>query len=69
MTGPAFWKIDLAVSRMFPLSGTQNVELRLEGFNVTNHFNWGQPVVEPVVLDVRTYPVDERRSAHPAVRD
>ena len=44
LTGPAFWKIDLAVSRLIPLSGTQNVELRLEAFNVTNHFNWGQPV-------------------------
>jgi hypothetical protein len=44
LTGPAFWKIDLAVSRLVPLSGAQNVELRLEVFNVTNHFNWGQPV-------------------------
>jgi hypothetical protein len=26
-----------------PLSSTQNVELRLEAFNVTNHFNWGTP--------------------------
>ena len=33
-----------AVSRTVPVSKTQNVELRLEGFNVTNHFNWGQPV-------------------------
>jgi hypothetical protein len=43
LTGPAFWKIDLALSRLVPLSSTQNVELRLEAFNVTNHFNWGQP--------------------------
>jgi hypothetical protein len=42
-TGPAFWKIDLAISRLLPLSSTQNVELRLEAFNVTNHFNWGTP--------------------------
>ena len=43
LTGPAFWKVDLAVSRLFPVSGTQNVELRLEAFNVTNRFNWGTP--------------------------
>ena len=43
LTGPAFWKIDLALTRLVPLSATQNVELRLEAFNVTNHFNWGQP--------------------------
>src|SRR4029450_3466688 len=43
-TGPAFWKVDLAVSRLLALSGSQNIELRLEVFNVTNHFNWGTPV-------------------------
>ncbi len=42
--GPGFWKVDLAVSRLFPLSGSQNLELRLETFNITNHFNWGTPV-------------------------
>jgi hypothetical protein len=44
VTGPGFWKIDLALSRLIPLSGRENVELRLEMFNITNHFNWGQPV-------------------------
>ena len=24
---------------------TQNVELRVETFNLLNHFNWGNPVV------------------------
>ncbi len=40
--GPAYWSIDLAISRRIPL-GTQSVELRLESFNVLNHFNWGNP--------------------------
>ena len=32
------------MSRMLTFSGTQEVELRLEAFNVLNHFNWGLPV-------------------------
>jgi hypothetical protein len=40
--GPGFWNIDLAVSRLIPL-GTQRLELRLESFNLLNHFNWGNP--------------------------
>jgi hypothetical protein len=40
--GPAFWSIDLAISRIIPV-GTQRVELRLESFNVLNQFNWGPP--------------------------
>jgi TonB dependent receptor len=40
--GPAYWNIDLAISRLIPL-GTQGVELRFESFNVLNHFNWGPP--------------------------
>jgi len=41
--GPAYWSIDLAVSRRIPLGAAQNVELRLETFNLLNHFNWGNP--------------------------
>jgi len=40
--GPNFWSSDMALSRLITL-GTQNVELRLEAFNLTNHFNWGNP--------------------------
>jgi hypothetical protein len=42
--GPAYWNIDLGISRLIPM-GTRRVELRLESFNVLNHFNWGDPVV------------------------
>jgi hypothetical protein len=41
--GPAYWSIDLALSRRIPLGATQNVELRVETFNLLNHFNWGNP--------------------------
>jgi hypothetical protein len=42
--GPNFWNVDLAVSRLIAVSGTQRLELRLESFNLLNHFNWGNPV-------------------------
>jgi hypothetical protein len=42
--GPAFWQIDLAISKLVSF-GTQRLELRLESFNVLNHFNWGNPAL------------------------
>jgi hypothetical protein len=41
--GPAFWTIDLALSKLVSFGAGQNVELRLETFNLLNHFNWGNP--------------------------
>jgi hypothetical protein len=41
--GPAFWQVDLAISKLVPV-GTQRLELRLETFNLFNTFNWGNPV-------------------------
>jgi hypothetical protein len=43
--GPAYWNIDLAISKEIPFGGSQHVEVRLETFNLLNHFNWGNPVV------------------------
>jgi hypothetical protein len=40
--GPAFWQINLAISK-FITFGTRRAELRLESFNLLNHFNWGDP--------------------------
>jgi hypothetical protein len=44
IAGPGYWTVDLAVSRVVPLAGTRNIELRLESFNLLNNFNWGNPV-------------------------
>jgi len=41
--GPGFWKIDLAISRLVSIASTQNLELRVEVFNLTNNFNWNVP--------------------------
>jgi hypothetical protein len=43
LVGPAYWNIDMGISRVIPM-GTRRVELRVESFNVLNHFNWGDPV-------------------------
>ena len=42
VVGPAFWTIDMGLLRSVQL-GTRRIELRLESFNVLNHFNWGDP--------------------------
>jgi hypothetical protein len=42
LVGPAFWTIDMGLLRSVQL-GTRRIELRLESFNVLNHFNWGDP--------------------------
>jgi hypothetical protein len=44
VVGPAFWNIDLAFSRLIPLGASRRMELRLESFNLLNHFNWGNPI-------------------------
>ena len=44
ITGPGFWSIDVAVSRLLSFGASQTVELRVEAFNVLNTFNWGDPV-------------------------
>jgi hypothetical protein len=42
--GPGLWTINMALSRLVSVSTTQNLEVRLEAFNLLNHFNWGNPV-------------------------
>lgn len=38
IAGPGLWTINLAVSRLVPVTGSQNLEIRLESFNLLNHF-------------------------------
>ena len=42
--GPAFWTVDLSVSRLIPVAGRHRIEVRVETFNLFNNFNWGNPV-------------------------
>ena len=41
--GPAYWSVDLALARNISLGAARVLELRLETFNLLNHFNWGNP--------------------------
>ena len=41
--GPARWTIDMALSRNIHLTQAQNLELRLESFNLLNHVNLSNP--------------------------
>jgi hypothetical protein len=42
--GPSRWSVDMVIARMFSLGTGQQIEARLEAFNVTNHTNLGDPV-------------------------
>src|SRR4029453_5365853 len=42
--GPSYWNgVNLALRRLIALRGTQNLELRIEAFNLLNTFIWGNP--------------------------
>jgi hypothetical protein len=45
IAGPVYWNIDLALARELTLRPNARIELRLETFNLLNHFNWGDPTV------------------------
>jgi hypothetical protein len=41
--GPNFWNVNLALSKLISVATVQQLELRLEVFNLLNQFNWGNP--------------------------
>ena len=41
--GPGYWDISMAVSRILNMGNMRTLELRMEAFNLTNNFNWGDP--------------------------
>jgi hypothetical protein len=41
--GPGGWNLDFSVFRAIPISGTQKIEVRLEGSNITNTFKFANP--------------------------
>ena len=45
LRGPAYWNIDLALSRVFRISGVSQIEVRAEAFNLTNRVHLGNPNV------------------------
>jgi hypothetical protein len=41
--GPGMWNVNTALARVVPAGGGRTLELRVEAFNLFNHFNWGNP--------------------------
>jgi hypothetical protein len=41
--GPGGWNLDFSVFRAIPITGTQKIEVRLEGSNITNTFKFANP--------------------------
>ena len=50
--GPGYWNIDMALARILPAGPGRTLELRVETFNLLNHFNWGDPSTN---LDAGTF--------------
>ena len=66
--GPAFWQVDLAISKLVSVVGTQRLELRFEAFNLFNTFNWGNPATNFNAATFGRITTQAGDSAHPAVR-
>jgi hypothetical protein len=43
LRGPGFATVDMSVSKNVSFGGTKSVQLRVEGFNILNRANFGQP--------------------------
>ncbi len=43
LEGPGYVDLDLSISRRFPITERQNLEIRFEAFNVANHPNFLNP--------------------------
>jgi hypothetical protein len=50
--GPGFWNVDFALARLLPAGDGRTFEVRVEAFNLFNHFNWGNPATS---LDAGTF--------------
>jgi hypothetical protein len=43
--GPAFWQWDQSVSRQFQVNAKQQIEIRVEAFNVTDSLRLANPIM------------------------
>ena len=50
--GPGFWSVDVSLARLLPIGNAQTLEVRVETFNLLNHFNWSNPATS---LDAATF--------------
>lgn len=43
ITGPGYWNIDSTLAKEFRISESKRIELKMEAYNLTNSFWWGNP--------------------------
>jgi hypothetical protein len=46
LRGPGFWNVDVAFSRNITVGDGKRIELRVEAFNLLDHVNWANPIVQ-----------------------
>lgn len=47
ITGPGYWNLDSTLAKEFRITETKRFELKMEAYNLTNSFWWGNPVMTP----------------------
>ena len=43
ITGPGYWNIDSTLAKEFVITQSKRIELKMEAYNLTNSFWWGNP--------------------------
>src|SRR5262249_24002976 len=77
ITGPTYWDLDLALSRVFRITERQNIELRGDAFNLFNSFvaemasntpfatNYGNPATGPTFANLNSAQFGQILGAYP----
>ncbi|MFN0101939.1 MAG: carboxypeptidase regulatory-like domain-containing protein [Bryobacteraceae bacterium] len=45
ITGPGYWNLDSTLAKEFRISESKRIELKMEAYNLTNSFWWGNPTM------------------------
>ena len=50
ITGPGYWLLDSTLAKEFKLTETKRLEFKMESYNLTNSFWWGNPTMTAAAL-------------------
>jgi len=45
ITGPGYWNLDSTLAKIFPITESMRIEIKMEAYNLTNSFWWGNPTM------------------------
>ena len=64
ITGPNFWNLDMSLSKYFPITERMKLEFKMEAYNATNSFLWGNPdtTIGSSTMGVSSYQANTGRS-------